>query len=99
MIQKPILLGWGVSLKGVEHILPDFAKKFNKTAIYFTTPFGLPQDFNKVMCQGELGMIYLAVFISESEHTFFVKHGAEQFEALLASKGVDPFYLGRETCI
>lgn len=99
IVQKPMSLGWGMSISGIDNISPEFTRAFNKTALYFTTPYGFPQDFNRVDCQTGVGDMYLAFFISASEHAFFTTHGAEQFENLLEVHNVDPFTLQRPTCV
>jgi antitoxin YqcF len=99
MIQSHMTIGWGLSIGGIDRILPQFAKDFNKTAIYLTNTFGLPNDFSKVRCGEEIGNIYLAIFISEAERDYFIQRGAEAFEVLLESNKVDPFSLRRSSCI
>jgi hypothetical protein len=99
MIQNGMTMGLGLSISGIERISPQFASKFNKEAIYFTNIFGFSEGFSKIKCDEESGKMYLAFFISKSEHEFFKQHGAEEFESLLEAKKVDPFSLRRSSCV
>jgi hypothetical protein len=99
MAKNRMSVGWGVSIGGIEQISPQFANNFNKSAIYFTNVFDLPNDFGKVKCDNGTGSVYLAMFISETERAFFKQNGAEKFETLLEDKHVDPFALSRLSSI
>lgn len=99
LIQNNMTMGWGLSISGIEQILPRFTDDFNKVAIYFTNALGLPEDFSVVNCSSMAGKIYLAIFISKAEHEFFKQQGAEEFESLLEARKVDPFSIRRPSCV
>ena len=99
MIQRRMQLGWGISISGIRNILPSFVEKFDKSALYLTTPFNLPDAFNHVSCDQEEGFIYLGVFISREEEVFFRNQGAKALEQIFAEKEIDPFHLRRLSCI
>jgi antitoxin YqcF len=99
MTKKPIRLRRGSVLSGVENISPPFAARFDKHALYFSTPFGMPDAFAVVDCETISGNVYLAAFISQAEYEYLVSHGPEQLETLLEAGNVDPFQLQRASCI
>jgi hypothetical protein len=98
MILHHIKIGWGRSISFADLHL-DFVERFNKAAIYFAIPFGVPEGFEQVECGGKVGGVYLACYISEAEHQFRIKYGAEKFEELLAEQNVDVFQLKRISAI
>lgn len=94
MILHNIKIGWGRSISFAD-LHPDFVEDFKKTAIYFAIPFGVPDGFEQVECGGKVGGVYLACYITEAEHQFRIRYGAEKFEELLAEQNVDVFHLKR----
>ena len=98
LVQNRMALGRGVAI-AVNRIAPGFAERFEKVAIYFTNPFGLPQEFSIVNKSGEVGHMYLAFFITKPEYDFFCDRGAEQFEALLEREEADPLNLTRPSSV
>jgi hypothetical protein len=99
MVRNQMTLHRGSCLSGIENIQPSFARLFNKTALYFATPFGPPESFNRVGCNKQTGKVYLAAFISGSEFNYLTTHGVDLFEELLEAKEVDPFILSRQSAI
>jgi hypothetical protein len=99
IINQKMEFGWGISINGIEEINPEFAQKYKKAALYFTLPGGLPNGFEKVKCGNEEGKIYVAMFISQQEHDFFIERGAEAFEDLLKKNNVDPYELSRASVL
>jgi len=95
--RRPIRAGRCIS--GIENINRGFVETYGKSAMYFATPFGLPDGFNTFCCDEHHGQVYMACFISPQEHTFLVEHGPAQFEALLVEKDVDALHLRRPSCI
>lgn len=96
-----IRIGRGVAISGIENIEKTFVQKYNKNAVYFTEPFGFPEDFSNVLTKSEdkNGKILLAFFISQSEYDYFVKFGTEKFEDLLEEKNIDPFQISRKSIV
>ena len=94
LVEHRMKLGRGVAIAS-DDIEPDFAKKFGKTAIYFTNPFGLPSEFSIVKNNSDTGRIYMGVFITPAEFEYFSDRGAAEFESLLERKAVDPFDISR----
>jgi hypothetical protein len=99
MSRMGISLGWGVSISGVEHIDQEFAREFSKTAIYFTLPVEMPNGFSQLSCSRGTGLVYMAMFISQNEHDYFMENGSEMFENLMDGIIVDPFDLARPSCV
>jgi hypothetical protein len=97
MIQQRMALGWGITINCIENICPEFVNAFQKPALYFTHPFGLPTEFSEVEYDGVFGHLYLGLFISNRELDYFLKHGAGQFEDVLQSSDIDPYNLRRPT--
>ena len=52
-----------------------------------------------VPCGTRTGAVYMAVFISKSEFSFFKKHGAEALEKRMEDARSDPFTLTRPSII
>ena len=48
IIQKNIKLTEGSFIEGISNIDSEFADKYDKTAIYFTFPFCVPDGFQKL---------------------------------------------------
>lgn len=95
MVQQRMTIGWGMTLRFAT-LFPEFADTYNKAAIYITYPFGVPQGFSQVRCQGDVGSVYMACYISEAERQYFLDRGAKNFEAHLREQDVDVFRLTRE---
>jgi hypothetical protein len=98
-VQQRLPLGRGVCIGGIENVNPSFVHKFDKTAVYFTYPYGLPSDFGKVSHRNAIGLILVGFFISEKEREFFAKNGAEQFENLLEMREIDPMHIARKSAL
>lgn len=99
MVQHRMRIARGVAVGGVGRIRPRFAMSSQKTALYLTSPFGMPTGFEDVSCDGQIGQIYLGFLISEAELKYFAENGAEAFEDLIESKDVDPYNVMRATAI
>ena len=98
MMQHRMALGAGVAV-GLGPIASEFARKFGKTAIYFTSPFGLPAEFSIVRNNDHAGRVYLALFISQAEFDYFCDRGAAEFESHLQRARVDPYEISRHSSI
>ncbi len=98
LIRRKMVMARGQVINFAD-IFPDFVAQFDKSAVYFSDPFGVSRGFEKVGCNAETGEVYLACFISQAEYVFKVKNGTEQFEALLEEKGVDVFALRRKHAV
>ena len=62
ILQQQMDFGRGTIIEGLDNIIADFSKRHNKTAIYFTESYVLPEEFSKI--EDHLKM-YIAFFISE----------------------------------
>ncbi|MCB2309240.1 suppressor of fused domain protein [Clostridium estertheticum] len=100
-IDQKIKIGRGMSIAGIANINKEFSKMYQKNALYFTIPYGFPDDYGSVKILGQInkGVVYQSFFISQKEHEFFVANGAEAFEDILEEKEVDPFELNRKSII
>ena len=98
IVQRHMRIGWGMTFR-FANIFPDFTRKYGKAAIYFSNPFGVPQGFSQVQCEGEVGSVYPACYISEAERQYFLEHGAVNFENLFEEKNVDVFQLTRPSVV
>lgn len=97
LVAQNMEIGRGVSVGGIANIDRQFAEKYGKSALYFTTPYVFPAGFAEVTVQGSAirGKVYWAFFISQDEYEFFKKYGADKFESLLEERKADPFSLQR----
>jgi suppressor of fused protein SUFU len=98
LVQKRMKIGWGISVN-LQKIEPDLERFFGKSSLYVTNPTGFPETFGQVSCADAIGRIYMAMFISRTEHEFFVKYGAARFEEVMEARDVDPFCIRRPSCI
>jgi len=99
IIQNRMSFGRGVSIDGIDKINSQFVIETGKTAVYFTTPFGLPEEFRLVSHGNRTGRFHLAMFISKAEHEFFLDRGADEFENRLALSDLDAYDLERSSCV
>ena len=96
VLQQQMDFGRGTIIEGLDNIIADFSKRHNKTAIYFTESYVLPEEFSKI--EDHLKM-YIAFFISEKELEFIHNYGCEEFENLLESSKADIINLNRESIV
>jgi hypothetical protein len=88
----------GASAWGIEQVQETFARRFEKSALYFTDPIGLPEPFADVTCgEGARGRVLMGIFISEAEFRFLHQQGTEAFENALAEQEVDFCSLSRRS--
>ncbi|NOK62706.1 MAG: suppressor of fused domain protein [Chloroflexi bacterium AL-W] len=99
MVQQKMQLGWGISIDGIRNISPSLAQTFDKSALYLTTPFNLPDTFKHVSGAQKTGDMYLGVCISREEEAFLKDREAEALESVCAEKNIDPFSLRRVSCV
>jgi hypothetical protein len=99
MVQNRMRLGRGVAIGGIGSIHQRLALSSQKSALYVTDPFGMPDGFESVPCNERVGRVYVGFFISDSEMKYFSKHGAESFEDLIETKDIDPYNLMRSSAI
>lgn len=92
----------GLSVKGIQRIRRSFSEKFDKHGLYFTAPFGFPDEFNVISGVDESdsdGSVFLAFFISEDEAGYVKELGAGKFEDLLEMCDADVFAVDRKSVV
>lgn len=99
VVQQRMEMGCGTCVGGLEVLCPDFVQHFRKTALYFTRPYSVPEQFSTVTCAGRKGALLSGVFISREEREYLMAHGRDDFEDLLAKADVDPYHLARKSII
>jgi len=99
MIQKRIPLGSRFAIGGVDNLAPAFAEHFGKTALYYTVADGFPEGFERLAWNHDVGLVYQAVFISESELDFLHRKGAAEFEERFRAQDADLCSLRRPPCV
>jgi hypothetical protein len=102
IIQQRIPLASKFAVGGVDRLAPDFASQFNKVALYFqvVTPADeFPEGFEEVDIDGDVGLIYQGLFVSEEEHDFLKRHGGKAFEEKLRAQDADLCSLMRPPCV
>ena len=88
--------GKGILIKGAGNIIADFVEKYDKSALYFTNVFLLPDDFAFV---NNTCRVYMCFFVSEEEAEYIKKYGSEKFEDLLEKSEVDVIDLNRKSIL
>jgi hypothetical protein len=72
---------------GIERLAPEFAEQFGKAALFVDAADGFGEQFGEVPCEGELGHVYQGIFISEAEHDYLKRHGADDFRERYRAQG------------
>jgi Suppressor of fused protein (SUFU) len=65
---------------GIAAMRPEFARRYGKTALYFTRPADDDEEFSQVHRGETMGRVFQAFFITAEEDAFLDKHGADAFE-------------------
>jgi hypothetical protein len=99
MVQERMRIGWGMAIARLDNVDGAFTRRFGKSALYITRPFGLPKGAEEVTCGGQRGSVYLGVFLEEAEYRLLLDHGAERLEAVLEASAVDPYHLTRASVV
>jgi hypothetical protein len=99
MVDQKIGIGRGVSIAGIAKLAPSFAKRFDKDALYLTTPHAFPASFAEVACGDDVIDVWGAFFVSAAEHALFVAGGADALEDALEAAGADPFHVSRTSSV
>lgn len=76
----PIASRFSIAFGDERHPL---ARRFGKTALYFTRPFQTDEAFAEVHLDDEKGRVFQAYFIAPEEDRFLEKEGADAFEEKL----------------
>ena len=88
--------GRGTLIEGANNIIKDFSQKHNKTAVYFTEQYILPDGFTTIE---EKCKIYLGFFVSKDEADYIKRYGSEKFEDILEQNNVDVIEINRPSVI
>lgn len=114
ILHNDIPLGSRFAIGGIYDLMPEFAARYRKSALFFTRAAaeghtkkqvvsGEEVDFeetiNKVRGGDEFGWVYQAYFISPEEDEFLEDHGADAFEKVFQEDGVDRLGLRRQSCV
>ncbi len=102
VIQQRIALSSRFAVGGVEKLDPPFAALYDKSALYFAvvTPADeFDKGFERVECEGDVGLIYQGTFISPDEHEYLRRHGADAFEEKFRAQDADLCSLWRPSCV
>ena len=96
LLENKMNFGKGVLIEGINNIDAEFSKKYNKTALYFTNIYILPEEFAIINNQCK---IYMAFFVSEKEAQYIKEKGSEKFEDVLEQNNIDVINIDRESVI
>ena len=96
ILENKMNFGKGVLIEGINNIDAEFSKKYNKTALYFTNIYILPEEFAIINNQCK---IYMAFFVSEKEAQYIKEKGSEKFEDVLEQNNIDVINIDRESVI
>ncbi len=96
VVSNKMNFGRGVLIDGIGNICETFSEQHNKTAVYFTEAYVLPEKFSII--EGKC-KVYMGFFVSQNEVDYVKKYGCEQFEELLEEKNVDVIHIDRKSAI
>lgn len=96
VVQEHMDFGRGTLIGGIDEIANGFWQKHNKTALYFTGTYILPEAFSII---DDNCKMYMAFFVSEKEYEYIMKYGCEQFETLLENNHCDVIDINRKSVI
>src|SRR5262245_42818566 len=99
IVEHKIQFGPGFYLGGLEIIDAEFVEKFGKSALYFTPPYSVPDEFKRVPCNNSLGSVIMGMFISTAENMYLRDEGSDHFETLLEKAEIDPYQLSRKSIL
>ena len=100
ILEKRIPLASHFAIGGIERMKPDFAEYFDKQALYFMLADGFPPGFDQVVNDGDMGLVFQALFISWAEHDYLNRKGWQEFEERYkAQEEADPCSLRRPSCV
>ena len=99
ILQNGIPLGSRFSIGGIEQVQPAFAKRFQKTALYFTLASDESEKFNKVRRGEEFGRVYQAYFITAEEDKYLEEYGPDEFDKRFEKLGEQRDRLHRPSCV
>jgi hypothetical protein len=82
-------------------VVRKFAEATNKSSLYITNPFGLPDDFSVVRSTTEKksAHMFLGLLITTAEQRLIDSEGHQAFEGVLESRGIDPFDIARPSVV
>ena len=99
LARRRIRLEPRIVIGGVGMLAPDFADQYDKDALYFRPALNLPEVARTVECDGQIGLLYEALFVSESERLYIQRLGGQSFEEKLTQQDADLGSLLRESCV
>lgn len=70
ILENKMNFGKGVLIEGINNIDAEFSKKYNKTALYFTNIYILPEEFAIINNQCK---IYMAFLYQKKKHSILRK--------------------------
>jgi hypothetical protein len=83
ILHNDIPLASRFAIGGIESMYPQFARRYGKSALYFTLAAAEDDSFNKVRNGEDFGRVFQAYFIAPDEDCYLEEHGPEAFEKLL----------------
>lgn len=92
ILSNKMEFGKGVLIEGAGNIANEFVEKHDKSALYFTNVFLLPESFAFLNSSCR---IYMCFFVLPEESEYIKKYGSESFETLLEKSEVDVIDLNR----
>lgn len=83
----------------MDNVAPDFCKRYDKPALYFSLPTLFPDHVGRVRHSASMGGLYLVTPFTQAERNYFSDYGAIEFEKLLARSGVDRLEFDRPSAV
>jgi antitoxin YqcF len=85
----------GFSFGGLDKLAPSFVKETKKGALFFTSPFLFPTEFQRLRVDNLDVKILMAIPIDADEHRYSVENGPAALELLFDQADIDPFDVRR----
>jgi hypothetical protein len=99
MARRRIRLQPRLVIGGVGMLSPEFADQYDKEGLYFRPALSLPEVARTVECDGQIGLVYEALFVSSAEQSYIQRLGGQAFEEKLTEQAADPNSLLRPSCV
>ena len=96
ILSNKMNFGRGVLIEGTDSIVKDFSAKHDKSAIYFTDVYILPEEFSVI---SDSCKVYMGFFVTKQEAEYIKQYGCEKFEDKLEEADCDVIDLNRKSVV
>jgi hypothetical protein len=99
ILLNDIPLGSRFAIGGITEMRAEFARRYKKSALYFTLANSKNEAFNRVRRGEDFSRVYQAFFISAEEDRYLEDNGPGEFEKKMQDQEGDPLSLLRPSCV